>query len=134
MGDIKGKLSDSAHFPQTVPSIRDVQEKQAAIQQDTSGRNPTTEELLAERGSQYGQFSNHARLTQTLEQLFFQHMIQFNPEGAKKITPTMKEGLHMIFYKLGRIGNGNPENIDSWDDVAGYSKLVADDLREKVQF
>jgi hypothetical protein len=35
----------------------------------------------------------------------------------------------MIAHKIGRIINGDPDYIDSWDDIAGYAKLVADRLR-----
>jgi hypothetical protein len=35
----------------------------------------------------------------------------------------------MIAHKIGRILNGDPDYIDSWDDIAGYAKLVADRLR-----
>lgn len=34
----------------------------------------------------------------------------------------------MIAHKLGRIINGDPNYSDSWHDIAGYAKLVADRL------
>jgi hypothetical protein len=34
----------------------------------------------------------------------------------------------MICHKLGRIGAGDPHYSDSWLDIAGYAKLVADRL------
>jgi len=34
----------------------------------------------------------------------------------------------MIANKLGRILNGDPNYADSWMDIAGYAKLVADRL------
>ena len=34
----------------------------------------------------------------------------------------------MIAHKLGRIVNGDPNYADSWDDIAGYAKLVSDEL------
>jgi hypothetical protein len=34
----------------------------------------------------------------------------------------------MIFHKLARIANGDPNYHDSWHDIAGYAKLVADRL------
>jgi hypothetical protein len=39
-----------------------------------------------------------------------------------------REAIDMIIHKLGRIINGNPDKVDSWRDVAGYSTLVADRL------
>jgi hypothetical protein len=37
----------------------------------------------------------------------------------------------MICHKLGRIVNGDPNYADSWIDIAGYAKLVADRLEGK---
>ena len=34
----------------------------------------------------------------------------------------------MICHKIGRIVNGDPDYADSWIDIAGYAKLVADRL------
>lgn len=34
----------------------------------------------------------------------------------------------MTAHKLGRILNGDPHYADSWIDIAGYNKLVADRL------
>jgi hypothetical protein len=36
----------------------------------------------------------------------------------------------MIFHKIARILNGNPDYVDNWIDIAGYAKLVADDLEK----
>jgi hypothetical protein len=35
----------------------------------------------------------------------------------------------MIQHKIGRILNGDPDYVDNWDDIAGYSQLVAKLLR-----
>jgi hypothetical protein len=43
------------------------------------------------------------------------------------------EALEMIFSKLARILNGDPNYADSWIDIAGYATLVADRLEGKVQ-
>jgi hypothetical protein len=40
----------------------------------------------------------------------------------------MKEALDMVAHKIGRILNGDPTYTDSWHDIAGYSKLVEDEL------
>jgi hypothetical protein len=39
-----------------------------------------------------------------------------------------REALDMIAHKIGRILNGDPNYADSWVDIAGYAKLVADRL------
>ena len=37
----------------------------------------------------------------------------------------------MIFHKIGRIVNGDPNYADSWHDIAGYAKLVEDRLNKE---
>jgi len=39
-----------------------------------------------------------------------------------------KEALEMIQHKIGRILNGDQYYHDSWHDIIGYAKLVADTL------
>jgi hypothetical protein len=39
-----------------------------------------------------------------------------------------REALEMIAHKIARIINGDPNYADSWVDIAGYAKLVADRL------
>ena len=44
------------------------------------------------------------------------------------LAPDQKEALEMIAHKIGRILNGDPNYHDSWHDIVGYAKLVADRL------
>ena len=39
-----------------------------------------------------------------------------------------RECLEMLAHKIGRILNGDPDYPDSWHDMVGYAKLVADRL------
>ena len=50
--------------------------------------------------------------------------------GAKwtALADDQKEALEMIAHKVARIVNGDPHYADSWVDIAGYAKLVADRL------
>lgn len=75
---------------------------------------------LEERGSRYGVFKDHAQITQQLKKAMrpYEH----------KLTYDQQEALEMIFHKVGRILNGDPNYADSWVDIAGYAKLVADRL------
>ena len=41
----------------------------------------------------------------------------------------MRESLEMVAHKVARILNGNPTNVDSWHDIAGYAALVEKRLR-----
>jgi hypothetical protein len=47
----------------------------------------------------------------------------------KTFTDSQWEALEMIAHKIGRIVNGDPDYADSWIDIAGYAKLVADELQ-----
>lgn len=86
-------------------------------------------ETLAERGSRYGKFVDHAEVTQTLKALIKSKM----GEKWDHLADDQKESLEMIAHKLGRIINGDPNYHDSWVDIAGYAKLVADRLQGVVQ-
>ena len=82
-------------------------------------------ETLAERGSRYGKFKDHAEITQRLKnQIADFRFIHKKPP----LSPDQQEALDMICHKIGRIVNGDPDYADSWLDIAGYAKLVADRL------
>lgn len=85
----------------------------------------TIDNILAERGSRYGKFETHAEITQRYKRLTH----KFLHNSGKELDHDQQEALDMIFHKIGRIINGDPSYIDSWDDIAGYAKLVADRLR-----
>jgi len=82
---------------------------------------------LAERGSRYGKFVDHARIAQAIKYEIRQ--------GRSFVTmeDDMVEALDMIAHKIGRIINGDPRYSDSWVDIAGYAKLVADRLEGEVR-
>lgn len=77
---------------------------------------------LAERGTRYGRFTKHAEVTQQLKKVMFRH------RPREELESDMVEALEMIVHKIGRILNGDPGYADSWTDIAGYAKLVADRL------
>ncbi len=87
---------------------------------------------LQERGSRYGKFTGHARITQELKQLIAGHTPGQRrlPDGTwvPFLAPDQQEALDMICHKIGRIINGDPDYADSWHDIAGYAQLVADRL------
>ncbi|MDP2371894.1 DUF6378 domain-containing protein [Rhodoferax sp.] len=80
------------------------------------------EATLAERGSRYGTYTEHARITQNLKDV----MAKTPKWGG--LQPHQKETLEMIAHKIGRILNGDPNYHDSWHDIVGYAKLSADEL------
>lgn len=77
---------------------------------------------LAERGTRYGDFSEHARITQAIK------AAMADSPNWTKLAPDQREALEMIAHKAGRILNGDPDYHDSWHDIIGYTKLVADRL------
>jgi hypothetical protein len=78
---------------------------------------------LAERGSRYGEFAQHALYTQDLKRA-----MQRVPSNWRKLSDDKKEALEMVVHKIGRILNGDPEYIDSWHDIIGYVRLVEKNL------
>jgi len=79
---------------------------------------------LNERGGRYGIFMHHAEVTQTLKTVIRQQL----KARDKVLQDDQVEALEMICHKIGRIVNGDPDYADSWVDIAGYAKLVADRL------
>jgi hypothetical protein len=85
--------------------------------------------VLDERGSRYGAFVTHAEITQRLKRV----ATKFLRNQGKELDFDQQEALDMVFHKIGRIINGDPDYADSWVDIAGYAKLVADRLEGKVR-
>lgn len=81
--------------------------------------------ILAQREKHYGMFKQHAGLAQQLK------LIMRSGLNWPGLSPDKKEALEMIAAKIARILNGDPEHHDSWHDITGYAKLVADTLEVK---
>lgn len=80
----------------------------------------TVEGILIERQKTHGDFSDNARITQSLKRIAHAEV------GWDKLTDVQRESVHMILLKLGRILSGNQNTKDHWDDIAGYAKLVSE--------
>lgn len=91
----------------------------------------TITDILTERGKDYGPFMDQAEITQVLKDEIRAHAVKRVTHLA--LAHDQQEALDMICAKIGRIVNGNPNHIDSWDDIAGYARLVADRLRGVVR-
>ena len=76
------------------------------------------DKTLAERGSRYGEFPEHAAITQGIKDA-----MQLGRNWIE-LPDDMKEALDMVAHKVGRILNGDPSYIDSWTDIIGYTRLV----------
>jgi hypothetical protein len=92
----------------------------------TDAPNTGIDATLDERGSRYGKFTGHAEITQRLKDA-----MRASPKWSQ-LKPDQAEALEMVQHKIGRILNGDPDYHDSWHDIVGYAKLVADRL-EGVQ-
>lgn len=80
------------------------------------------EQTLRERGTRYGEFPEHSRITQNIKRAMVD-----SPKWAA-LNDAQKESLEMVAHKIGRILNGDPNYHDSWHDIVGYAQLVADTL------
>lgn len=82
------------------------------------------DDTLKQRGSRYGSFESHAQITQDIK-ASMQASVNW-VHGT--ISFSQMEALEMIAHKIGRILNGDPNYADSWHDIAGYARLVEDEL------
>lgn len=80
---------------------------------------------LAEREKRYGDYGAKCCVIQALKGEMRA------TQGWHELTPDMRESLEMIQHKIGRILTGDPYYHDSWHDIVGYAKLVADRLEKK---
>lgn len=81
------------------------------------------DKTLTERGKKYGDFTDIAMISQTI-----QRPMRATP-GWNKLTPDKREALQTIASKIARILNGDPDYKDNWHDIAGYAKLVEDQCK-----
>lgn len=79
-------------------------------------------ETLKERERRYGDFTEHARVTQAIKDAIR------DSRNWSALPPEMKESLEMVAHKLGRILSGDSAYKDSWHDIVGYIVLVEQDL------
>jgi hypothetical protein len=84
--------------------------------------NEETDKLLSDRYKLYGEHADQAFISQSIKRVFQ------NTRNWRRLSDVQKECLEMVANKLGRILNGDPDYIDSWDDVAGYIRLVTQRL------
>jgi hypothetical protein len=81
-----------------------------------------TTKLLAERGKTHGEYRDHARATQGVMRVLSAE------KNWSTLPDIMKETIHMIAHKLGRVVTGDPYVEDHWFDIEGYSRLVRERL------
>lgn len=85
----------------------------------------TIEKTLEERGKRYGNFKDHANITQEIK------CVMRHQGNWHKLNDSQTEALEMIAHKIGRILNGDPNYDDNWRDIAGYAQLICKQLEER---
>lgn len=85
---------------------------------DDTGKS--VEDILIERGKNYGAFTDQAQLSQNLKALVRSHAKWHDVE----LTNYMWEAIEMTLHKIARACNGNPYEADHYRDIAGYNTLV----------
>lgn len=81
------------------------------------------DKVLEERGSRYGAFTDHADISQGLQNVLW----------ATPNWPNMpldaRQALVVICDKMARMTNGDPDYDDNWVDIIGYATLVLNRIR-----
>ena len=81
------------------------------------------EEVLNQRQATYGSFTKNAEVSQMLKYVMTQGT------NYKQMPVPHREALEMIVHKIARIVNGDPNYIDNWVDIIGYSQLVIEEIK-----
>jgi hypothetical protein len=85
--------------------------------------NDSVEKILEARKNVHGVFSVGAAFTQPTKKLF-----EAMPSW-ERMPADQRESIHMIIHKMQRIGAGDNNHIDHWEDIAGYAMLIVKALR-----
>lgn len=117
------EAADERSFTIGMISPNNESSREALGEQRAQASTDYTAGLLAERGNRYGEFKDQAVYADDI------NLILHRSPNWDKMSPDQREGLRLIANKIGRILNGDPDYHDSWDDIAGYARLVGDRLR-----
>lgn len=80
---------------------------------------------LGERARTHGHFKSHAQICQCLTGF------ARSSHGWHSLNDVQRESLEMVFHKIARILNGNPNVHDHWHDIAGYATLAAKEIEDE---
>jgi len=89
----------------------------------SSNNTSPIEPILQERGSEYGPFFTQAALVQQMKDVIR------GGRSWENFRASQKEAADMILHKLSRAANGNPDNVDTWQDIVGYAQLIVKELK-----
>lgn len=91
----------------------------------------SVQKTLDERGSRYGDFTDHAEIAQRIQTAMRARPGEYeavNSQGWMRLSDVQKQALTVIADKIARILSGDPNYADNWHDIQGYAKLVEDRL------
>lgn len=113
------QLAQTVQYKKDSRSTAPIEELAATIFPDVV-RSPPPEvaNTLTERGSRYGDFANHARVTQSI-----MTAIATSPNW-RELPAVHRQALTVIADKIARILTGDPNYEDNWHDIQGYARLV----------
>jgi len=84
------------------------------------------EQTLLERACRYGSFEDVAQRTNNI----YASILHDAPQ-LPSTQPHHREALHMIAMKIARLVNGQINDADSWQDIAGYATLVRNQIEAR---
>ena len=87
------------------------------------------DEILDDRNKKYGSYIDQAQIACALRQVVHRALV----ERQNGLAADQMDAIVMVFCKVSRIVNGDPDYADNWRDIAGYATLVADRLEGKVR-
>jgi len=93
---------------------------------DVFAKDNRIDTILKERESTHGDYINTSNVAQKIKN-------SISNNNTVPVALDMRESLDMIATKIARIICGNPNNIDSWDDIAGYATLISNRLRKDAE-
>lgn len=88
-------------------------------------KSKSAQDTINQRYKIYGDFKTDAATAQDFKGIMRMH------KGYAKLTLPQREALELIFTKIGRILNGDPDYADNWHDIQGYAKLIENSLVQK---
>lgn len=97
--------------------------KDAGAQEDFN--TFTAQDLVRERGSFRGKFSEQALVSQRLKQTF-----RSDPANWGRLSAAQKEAMDNMANKMARILTGDPNEKDAWDDIGGYAIVAQKDVNK----
>ena len=100
----------------------------------------TVDEITKERGATYGRFGEQSRISLDLQRHFKVPLEKLYADSDidAEAYAAVCEGVSLICLKLSRLACGDTTHLDTWDDIAGYAKITAREIRrsrgEEVEY